>query len=662
MTSPTPLIHPPLLEVDPAPASARKHLFDAIRSQHPSLSPAVATVISEAATFPSQARGALASPLSRHTPYGVLHLLPLRVYAPLAVPGIANPRLHAHRTPPFADPTARPPLEPALADPSQPILRVSLEDRDHGEQALRETRAWLTGKEAADLEALIRPYGVQVPVTLVVQEFAHDDGSESVHLLAGLDGSTRISICHSLLGMDTADVPYRMWTNGRTRGRVLREIAEIGARPADELVRQPDLVARHRALTIPASIVIGFEPNPGGSYEDIVSALDSLVSMEHLGHARDWDESSQQDELSRIALREAVAAGVLTERERLYMLGALTKDDCIHPPSGGSAVMLPVHEDERAVFISAVVHSPEMRAPISRAYHGLLVKDEDSQPGRLPKNARVDIAAELTFLTFRNEAGEDEVERRGPRSILYRTWAWTEFRNKLRRPTGRTPEELRDAALAELHANGANLGPDRVELAMAGAYWLIAGGVLKRDSRDTDNRSGIAVLKAMLSCEDGLHQLYQAIVDGRAGTGEIQEVEPGGDGAIRRDGHMVPIAATDRGLRASYSGVRVAPGVTPEDELRRAVTLLRTSLEQAGDAVTQIKDLVDANGVALFLEAALSSRDVGSVRTATDDVSAALQAWATEIEIEQRVRAGRARTVPRVDVLQPPAADPQEVA
>jgi hypothetical protein len=651
-----PAIHPPLLKVDPAPASARKHLRDAILSQCPGLSSHVADIISEAAAEPGEARKALASPLYTHTPHGRLKLFPVRVYAPLAVPGVANPRLHARRTPPFADSSARPAIEPVLADAGQPVLRIALESREHGEQSLREARSWVTGKDAVELEALIRPYGVQRPVTLIVQEFAHADASDSVYLLAGLDGSTRLAICHTLLGIDTADVPYRLWTNGRIRGRVLREFADISSRPADELLKEPELIDQHRALTVPALIVIGFEPNPGGTYDDMMRALDALVSMEHLGHSRDWDESSQQDELSRISLREAVEAGVITERERLYMLGALTKEQCTNPSSGHPADVLPVEEDERAIFISHVVHSNAMREPIRKAYYGLLVKDEESRPGRLPKNARVDIATELTFLTFRSEVGDDEVERRGPRSILHRTWGWSEFRDpaKLRRPNGRSLEDLRDGALDELLGAAPQLGPDRIELAMAGAYWLIAKGVLKRDSRETDNRSGTAVLKAMLSCEDGIHQLYRAIVDGRADEPAIFEVAPGTGGAIRTDGYGAPIPASDRTLRSTYTGAQPQIGQTPEEKLRASLDSLRSALEQAEDAVQQVKENVTANGYATFLDAAVGLREVDAIADKAKSVVVDLEAWAREVDIEQRVRAGRARSMPGINVLVPP--------
>lgn len=646
---------PPLRKDRPAPATARRRLAEHAASNL-RLDPRLADALGEVCVRAGDARNGLSALVEQSTPYGTLRFLYTLVYAPLLVPSGPNPRQHIAEAPPFTTGHQMELVEFGLGPVGQPFVRLPLMDRSHGEALLRQARQFLI-QDGAELEALIRPIGVQVPVTIIGQELVHEDTTPSVFGFTTLDGSTRVAICHKLCGVEAEDVAYHLWTNPRTRGRVLREIAELADRPEDEL--SEDDFARHRAHIIPARIILGFTPHEGGSWDDLLKALDALVSTEHVGHARDWDEGAQQDEINRVALRQAVEDKVITSRERLYLLGALTPDQCANPPSGLEKDRLPTLPDERAIYIASVIYGPEMLDPISRAYRGMLVGDRPAK--KLGNNVRTHVATELTFRTFR-PTGTDDAKRRSLRSILERTWGWSEFRNKLEKPSGRTPRDMRDAALDELRRDRNSLGFDRLELAMCAAYWMISGEVLKRETRTKDQRSGTTVIRAMLDSEDGIRQLAQAVVDGRAGM-PLRAVKLGGGGGVDRTGAGEELHLTDKLLRERFGSHSDEVPEDPAEQLKVLINQMRDAADGLGDVHVRMADLLRDYGSTLFLEAGVNHEDLNRQAESVSGAAARLGKWAQEIEILHRLRGMMARATLRpIDVMRVPSAEDGEEA
>jgi hypothetical protein len=167
------------------------------------------------------------------------------------------------------------------------------------------------------------------------------------------------------------------------------------------------------------------------------------------------------------------------------------------------------------------------------------------------RSSRLAIAAELAIRPYRLVM--NDAQRRNPRQALPTAMIRLRPDANQWEPTTRNIDDIRDAALDEL-ADGSP-GSSVRELAVRGAFWLTRYSALQRSSR-TDQRFADQVLADMMKTEQGVQQLYQAVIDGREGvalrrvrtTGEIMTSEAGES-----------LLVDDRRLREMFP-----PGLEPE--------------------------------------------------------------------------------------------------
>jgi hypothetical protein len=200
--------------------------------------------------------------------------------------------------------------------------------------------------------------------------------------------------------------------------------------------------------------------------------------------------------------------------------------------------------------------------------------------------------------------------------------------------SGRTPDALLDAALAELRTGSGSAA--RLELAVYGIWWLTLCDALLRAGRgrhSTDGREPSALLRWLMSNEHGLRILHRAVVDGRAGKDTIAVVNAAGEversttGSIQfltdsRLRAIITLDHEDAELSSEVAEVadRVQNVQIPVEQYRaaqRRVTSLATQLEAE---MTVLTEILDEQGVALSTRYGFDGELADEVRGRLDKV------------------------------------------
>ena len=189
-----------------------------------------------------------------------------------------------------------------------------------------------------------------------------------------------------------------------------------------------------------------------------------------------------------------------------------------------------------------------------------------TRPTAFAPGDRLDVAAEAAIRPYRSSAEVTHTTVSRARLALQAAFRMDELTDQDAwsvRPD-RTPEGLRDGALVEL-ANGGP-GPDARELLGRAVFWMTRFNTVIKSTRggDPDRREMVGVLRVMLTSPHGVHQLYQAVMDGSVGLAPRQ-VRPDGSLVVRPDG--THIAADDSWIRATY---RKTPGGRAEGRVPRS--------------------------------------------------------------------------------------------
>src|SRR5262249_55313946 len=144
----------------------------------------------------------------------------------------------------------------------------------------------------------------------------HADSTASVTVAVTSEGSSRLVACHDILDVRSADIPY-----GRD-DRALRSIV----RSLNEVVNNGPTTEQAEALrceTIPALLLVGFEPHPG-STATFATAVRSLVALRHVEPPKPWNEAAKMGSIADTVLEALVEQGLLRPAEELWLLGAFT--------------------------------------------------------------------------------------------------------------------------------------------------------------------------------------------------------------------------------------------------------------------------------------------------------------------------------------------------
>jgi hypothetical protein len=599
----------PIQPIDPPPRSTAVAKFAERLERELSHSPEAAAAIAEAVEDPRIAREQTSRLARIPVRGGTLYSLDVRVNALRLIVDPINPRtIGATDYPASSTRTARAKYwgpRDLTTDPGRPTeLRLRGGSRQDVMDALDDAKGVL--RDHNPLSESIAANGVFFPVIAMPWLIVTDDGPP-VAALVTRDGSSRLNGAQENLGVAPFDPIYGPVSDPRRSRSIVKEISELVQKSQDEISNAQ--AARAHSLMIPARIIVAYEPDPG-SEDDLLDVVDELVALIHLDRPTPWSPPSEANKRSDIVLGELVEERQLSRRQAEYFAGMLDR-------SNARADGLTVFPDERAAeilkYFTTSTQTPVGKA-ISRGIRGL------TRAGRVSKEDKAKI---FTPLILRGHHFASANLRKSAESTLPRAYTMSGFWDHRWSVTGRTPEELRDAALKELHEG--HPAQSALELAVLGSYWLGVHGGLGRESfgqssgGERDHRSPSAVLNTVMSSPRGIHLLYQAVVDGRGGEPPTRVDE---NGEVAPDGTGQVPTVTNAWLRETFPTNVAKPktgpppasnGTTSAEHLQQAVRNVRWRMSELAQQVEGLRNIVGGGGVPLVDEGGIPQTDVQAI-------------------------------------------------
>lgn len=587
------LPRPPQLLDSPALAPATRRAADRLQ-EHFNLSSDAAEALASAVVDPAEIRKAADSPEELHVPGGTLYALRTRVWTRRVMPDPRNPRVGPARRHPVAvrpgsteDAYYRPIPEPDPNVDGRPELELAIENRDHLTWASAIAKKYILKDN--DWRLSIRNQGVMTEVWVSAVTLQHADGTAPVTVPVTSEGSSRVTACHDILDIRSADVPYSR------DDRALRSIIKS----LNEVVNNGPTVEQAEALrceTVPALLLVGFEPHPG-SMATFATAVRSLVALRHVEPPKAWNEAAKMGSIADAVLEALADQGLLRIDEELWLLGALTPEEA--ESKGFSA-----DPSVRAARIVRLLtdKDPTVHQVIRSAITGQTTKQ------RITNKFKLEVAAALIL---RAVTGADEGAKV---SDIYRALQ-TGFSDSLATEqwdaTYRPNDEVVADALREIE-RGVESGPASLELAARSAYPLIVSRQLfpdrgTKNSDQVDRRQPGTVIERMRCNEWGVRQLGQALADHAAGD-RIHAVSETGEPLQLEETEAAQVV-TDNWLRQSFPppGRPVAPAApdTAHERYMDALATLGDSMDAVDRAVRRLvmiegvdgRPLIDTEGV-----------------------------------------------------------------
>jgi hypothetical protein len=572
-----------------------------------------AWALANAATDPAAVRVALNTPRVMNAVGGKFEFIELDLFTPAVSPLATNHRAFGQRVYPAGGATGvRPPLHgPASAEGISSTIVIQGTDPAHVIDVAERTRQFVLNDNA--LAESIRERGIVLPVDVVYTEIQHDSGDPPVHVLSTAEGSSRVTNAQDILGINQArevlyDLPGDVDAYRRRLNTFLLKDPYDPELSARQAVRAR---GQRNALIVRARVILRFVPADDSRYT-FAEALSGYLGVIHVAGPKQWSNTGKNEAMAEAVLDALHRNEHVTQAQRDYLAGLLT-------PAAAAGVGLPVEADAQAAFVLATLLDPAVRHTVSWAIRDV------TAIARVTGARKAEVAAELALRPIRSLASvlpqgdlaRTQIEnmapayRRACRMRRYSEGGWA--------VTGRTPDQLLAAALAELSAADDSASwAARLELAALAQFHLTRTGALRREAfgsggqPEVDKRGPGEILAAMLTDELGVRLLYQAVVDGRAGvrprvvdhTGALVKGRTAGTVVID-DPDGADVEINDGWLRYEAfptmepSGPR--PGApkheTPEMTLARLksyVDLASSQLEEHVDAIERVTDEADS--------------------------------------------------------------------
>jgi hypothetical protein len=549
----------------------------------------IAQAVANAVVDPAEVRQKLPFADHKRVDGAEVLIVRTRVYAPAVVPFVANPRASSKRRYPASGHTSRSPLAEIVCDPTGlPELVVHADSIEHVTEVLSVNAAHALATN--DLTDSIARSGVHAEVLVVPTTFSHADGYDQATVLTAADGSSRITSCHTLLGLDPHTSLYPFAHDPAALRHVVASVAATGTNPSVAQVR------RLNALEVPAAIVVGFKPHQTGT--DFAKAIRSMIGSIHVDPPRPWERAGVIDAQADGVLEALAAEPGCSHAELAWVGGTL-------PLSDAAAAGLPTLEDERFVRLVSKLMDPDLKRVMNAGIRAVTPsKPHPSQPERLA------VCVELALRAVRHENVERAAAMRAAlQDGLPSTGAIRQFNydDAFWSQTGRSPDALLTAALAEL---GSDTLPASTELAVLGLWWLTKHGLVTRTRGDLSTRD---VFSNLHLTEHGLRTLHRAVVDGRAGQ-DIKLIAPDGTVELGASGQPRTLSTDDivalipdenaHRERAAAAAERAAAALPPEQRLHDALTQLTrraealpADLAAAKAILADDRPLIDAVGM-----------------------------------------------------------------
>ena len=546
--------------------------------------------IANAVVDPSEVRKSIGEPADPDVerisvPGGTLLGIRTAVWSRRCMPDPRNPRTLPSRRHPFAiepgsggeDSKFRPVPEPRPLEGERPQtaeLAVDVENRDHLIWASQQATSFVLAEN--DWRGSIASQGVMEAVWLVSTTYIHGDGSAPATTLTTVEGSSRTTAVHDILGVRSSAVPY---DDNDTKFRAhIKKLNDQFARGEQDR----ETVISLRCERVPALILVGFEPHPGGA-TGFPTAVKSFVALRHVDPPKSWGEGPENESLADEVLDELYRRDLISNTQREYFAGACTRTEAraAHLPDdpvlrAAQIVDLFANDDER--FVEAI------RVAVT----------SQSTRKRITTKLMNDLATALILRAMADDPGKVDQVRRYMRFAfgkpVHRA-AWE--------ATGRSTPDLVNAAIREVRAaigsgDTDEPGPSTVELAVRAAYPLV---VTQRLSASRGSSSGLPdrrtpgeVLDAMRRDMHGVVQLGQALEDYGSGREALRAVDEMGAVRVRQDGSEVTL--NDVYLRTEFpprgKAKAASSGDTPIDHYNVGVASLAAAFETMESAFSAL--------------------------------------------------------------------------
>jgi hypothetical protein len=528
-----------------------------------------AAVLARACVRPDEVRRHLNSPVEVRVPGGTMLVIETAVFSPGVTIYPTNLRELGNRLYP---------LGMTDGDHESAVISAPTTDQDHScqlvlstrgpnelSERLRSSESWLSRHNPLSGDVALE--GVLQPVTLVGMRVDHENGAPAEYLLTAADGSSRTTATHKILGLDAADLVYRIGKSDRLFRQQISALLRL-LREKDWTDLADEDRRRIRALTMPARIVVGFRKEDQRGV-DFDTAVRSLIGLMHiappLSYGTDVEHDATADAVLDVLRRPSRGKPArITDDEARWFAAVMT-------PAERDAIGLPSHPDVRAADITRVLlHGGRSTAMKVNAGVRSITARNSPTP-----DERVAIAVELILRPWRTaHAGDEKLNLTARRSAMQRAYGMQEI--------GREPDEpllegfpdsrfslqdLLDQALEEVdegrgRSRDKPLASAQIELGTKAAYYLILAEPIglrrespasgrSRDGEPVDQRSPSAVLTAMLSTMRGVVQAHSIIHYGRQGK-PLWEVDENGDLTHDRSGKRIVL--TDELVRSTYGG------------------------------------------------------------------------------------------------------------
>lgn len=616
-----------------APVAARRRAADKLVTAF-QMDPDAAGCIAETAVDPAELRNAIENPLELAITGGVLKAIRVRVWTRRVLPDCRNPRIGTARRHPIA-------VEPGtdeesrfapIADPTSagtsPYLQVEVESAEH--------MAWASSIAATAVLSLndwrysIRNQGILTEVWLAATRYSHlGDGSPDLWALTTAEGSSRTTGAHDILGVGNstaAVVQAGSDTFMRARVKELNTALEQGpTRQQSEALR---------CETMPALVLVGYEPLPGGP-DRFSSAVKSLVALRHVDAPKEWGEGPELESLADEALTVMEDRGILTAQRRRWLAGSISR-------SQAAAAHLPTDPAIRAAEIIELFTTDAQ--PVRDAIRDAVTRQSTRK--RITKNFRVKLAVALIVRAVGGAGTSPDRVRR------YMQHGFVAVRDGAFTPTHRHVDDLLAQSLEEYDEDPAgDPGPGRLELAARAAYPLIATLSLWADRGTHDNpnaddrRRPGEVIDTMLTSRRGLHQLHRAVVDHHAGRTLLRAVDEHGV-ILRTEDRAQELTINDVYLRSTFpkAGAPTRPAATdtPADKLRDAEAHLGAAVRELREALEAVRKVKAGDGSDHVENVGLNRNHVKEWTPVLAEAQSDLDFWGRTWERLHRVRAASA--------------------
>jgi hypothetical protein len=596
----------------------------------------VARTIARAVVDPADARNRLDRLTHIRVPGGIIYALETTVWATAVVPYLVNNREASDRHFPAGvkigstEAARYKPLRPPT-DPGDGTARLEIVagGKEHLIWSLERSAKFLL--EHNNWTESIAAQGVMQHVTLAAVDVLFHDEEPTVTMLGSVDGSSRVNSAHAVLGITPHDVLYGYAGDERFHRQVIANLLANLERPVDSVAAED--VGKLRALEIPARIFLKFEPDPVTPIS-FSKAVESFVHLVHVEPAKPWDSAASLDAKADSVLNELLNEGEVTPKRKAYYEGMLT-------PEEAKAAKFPHHLDERALEIIALISS-EKTGTRRAIRSGILLL---SKGGNIvKKELKTEVAVELALRGFRSNMTRKDAE--GARETLQNVYLHPDIWGRGLKPTRRTPEELRDAALEELKAG--DPGEGCLRIAAQGAYWLAAQRLLREarffdtDQNLRDGRTPQRVLNDLMRTPRGIQFLYRAIVDGRDQVAIVQVNETGTrqkgvSGKILEATHAWvrrDVAPQEQPGGAAQVGGTGGPGGTstnggptlPDRMLLIELGKFKRAVDHLEDAHAELRKVKDASGTILVDQDGIANDTVDDLRERLETLRTSL-AW-----------------------------------